>query len=293
MTNRRFKVTKVYLNQISPKLHSSETYHTLVNAAIVTTTALPYSSLFLRAQPFSFNNDTLCKVTFSSSFIMSKYTFIHPIPVFQKCHPSSLIISKNRSSVCCTQQPISIPTTLSDTINLAAKSTQAAIEAGHKQICVTALPPGLNPVLEENFPFSLPALHTLASGLFTETPYLRNLPDTRILFSSAGGAAAFTASMDSKSPTATSYAIRDSTDNTFSPHANLLVSPITYRGDRVMDDLEAALAAQPDAIWVLLNPSLGVDRAVVGIKESSRRAAFRDMFFDAFYFRNLVCYSTR
>lgn len=57
-----------------------------------------------------------------------------------------------------------------------------------------------------------------------------------------------------------------------------------------MDDLEAVLGRAPDALWIMINADLGLDRAAVGMRESARRDRFLNSFVDVFYFRNLVSF---
>lgn len=69
---------------------------------------------------------------------------------------------------------------------------------------------------------------------------------------------------------------------------NFIVSPVSNRGDSVMDDLDTILSEAPDAVWVLVNAALTLDRAAVGMSENKRRQDFLESFTEVFYFRNLV-----
>lgn len=60
-----------------------------------------------------------------------------------------------------------------------------------------------------------------------------------------------------------------------------------------MDDLEAVLGRAPDALWIMINADLGLDRAAVGMRESARRDRFLNSFVDVFYFRNLVSFKKK
>lgn len=195
-----------------------------------------------------------------------------------------------------------LPTSLEDTVSLATKAISHAIQAGHKRIGVNALIPGLNPVIEQTVPYSSSSLNILAKGLVQYTPELNATPSSSLLFSSAGTAAAATAQYarstvaegqpaeesQGTAVSTSSYSKRDFNPGRTSPCTNVIVAPISSRGDPIMDDLEKVIAESPDSTWLLLNPQLGEDRAAVGIQESSRRAAFSDTFVNAFYFRNLV-----
>lgn len=204
------------------------------------------------------------------------------------------------SPTCCTQPPTpppaqpQLPTNLPSTITFAAAAASKALATGATRIKVTALIPGLNPQLEEAVPYSSQTLYTLARGIAISTPALRTL-STTLLFPSSGDAAAAAAfyrreiSEDASVRTA-SYFRRDGKEGRVSTDANVIVAPISSRGDRVMDDLESVISEAPDAIWVLLNADLDVDRASVGMAENERRASFIRAFINAFYFRNLVRY---
>lgn len=201
------------------------------------------------------------------------------------------------SPTCCTQPPTpppaqpQLPTNLPSTITFAAAAASKALATGATRIKVTALIPGLNPQLEEAVPYSSQTLYTLARGIAISTPALRTL-STTLLFPSSGDAAAAAAfyrreiSEDASVRTA-SYFRRDGKEGRVSTDANVIVAPISSRGDRVMDDLESVISEAPDAIWVLLNADLDVDRASVGMAENERRASFIRAFINAFYFRNL------
>lgn len=223
--------------------------------------------------------------------------------------PSSIC---RRPSICCASSP-DPPTSIEAAVALAAKSVDNAISAGVKRVRVTALIPGLNPIAEDTYPFSLSLQNILARALVTQTSTLSALPDASLLFESAGTAAAASAQYtrdagetyvrgdddDNNDDTVNnedgqsvrvktaSFAGRDFVEGRASKHANVLVAPVSSRGDPIMDDLEAVIREAPDAVWVLFNARLDVDRAAVGMAESTRRASFEESFEDIFYFRNL------
>lgn len=177
-----------------------------------------------------------------------------------------------------------------------------ALSNGHRKLLINAKIPGLNPALEQIFPFSSSLLNIVSRSLITQTPNLSNLPSACLLFSSSGSSAQASAQYardDSLLPSipssslslwTASYAQRDmggNSDGCTSEYANVIVNPVTSRGDPIMDALEMTVQQNPQATWILLNPDLGADRAAVGMRESARRADFQQQFTTAFYYRPL------
>lgn len=224
-------------------------------------------------------------------------------------------LHSNSSCVCCAEssKPVSgPPTSLESTVSLATRAITNAIEDGHSRLLVTALIPGLNPAIEQTFPFSSSLLNTLSKSLVTNTPLGKTISSesSSLLFPSTGAAAAAAAqySRDAKAQDintndaqnvkdsdgleplikTSSYASRDALADRTSSVSNIIINPVTNRGDPIMDDLETVISENPLAKWLLLNPDFGVDRAAVGMRESSRRTAFLESFEMTFYFRNLV-----
>lgn len=220
-------------------------------------------------------------------------------------------VSRGFSVSCClssSENPsVKPPTSLESTVTLATSALNKAIEDGNKRLLVTALIPGLNPLIEQTVPLSSSLLQILAKSLVTHTSSL-NSNSSALLFSSSGFAAAAAAQIlrerqdvrlvsneenstsDNQPPkiTTASFARRDIIDGRTSPNCNVIVNPISSRGDPVMDDLETILSENEQATWLLLNPDLGVDRAAVGMHENTRRSTFLQSFVNTFYFRNLV-----
>lgn len=199
------------------------------------------------------------------------------------------------------------PTTVDGVVRLAAAAVDRAARDGHVRLRVDALPPGLNPAVEQTVPLSASLLAAVARAVVRGAPALAGLGDAALLFSSAGTAAAADAQFARAGDGAdgdgggeveglevdvtvsnASFSLRDAREGRASKGCNVLVAPKSARGDRVMDDLEAVMGEAEGATWILLNAELGLDRAAVGIRESGRRAAFEESFVQAFYFRNLV-----
>lgn len=215
-----------------------------------------------------------------------------PIPKLRHVHfPSRRPRARSSPFSCAASPARAIPTSLSETLALTSASITSALGNSHTHLRVTALIPGLNPAIEDTVPYSSETLFRLAHGVVAETPALASLSDVSLLFPSAGTAASAAKLFTSECPTenirAASFYLRDAVEDRVSQSANVIVSPISSRGDRVMDDLEKVLSEAPGAIWILLNAQLDVDRAAVGMKESTRRSAFMKRFVPVFYFRNL------
>lgn len=207
------------------------------------------------------------------------------------------------------QDSPSPPTTIESTISQASAALSRATSAGEKRLRVSALIPGLNPLVEDAYPYSTAALNQLARGIVLDTPQLEAAPSCSLLFQSSGAAALAsrqysredslsephtTAQGQSSVEISTaSYAIRDTSLNRSSPDTNVIVAPTSARGESIMDALESVIADDPSATWILLNPDLTLDRASVGMGESTRRATFLQSFTEAFYFRNIVSLQCR
>lgn len=191
-----------------------------------------------------------------------------------------------------------VPTSLQALTTLAAKSVSEALKDGEKRIRITALPPTLNPVLENSFPYSAQNLHILVRDILLQTPV--ETSKTSILFASAGQAAS--AKAQYKKEISVFAKLEDEEDDEIAiasyyrrdfyegrtKDVNFIVSPVSNRGDSVMDDLDTILSEAPDAVWVLVNAALTLDRAAVGMSENKRRQDFLESFTEVFYFRNLV-----
>lgn len=196
------------------------------------------------------------------------------------------------------------PTTIESTITLASAAVSRAISAGETRLRISALIPGLNPLVEDAYPYSTAALHKLARGVVLATPQLKAAASCSLLFQSSGAAALASnqyAQEDALSePRAddeehssldvntASYAIRDASSSRTSPDTNVIVAPASLRGESIMDALEGIMTDNLSATWLLLNPDLSLDRAAVGMGESTRRASFVNSFSEVFYFRNIV-----
>lgn len=196
------------------------------------------------------------------------------------------------------------PTTIGETITLASEGVCNAFDAGHKRVRVNALIPGLNTMVEDAYPYSVASLQSLARGIVLGTPPLRSLPSCSLLFESSGSAAMASQQYAQEDKTfmtssslpadasvkvvTSSFAMRDSSSSRSSPDANVIVAPTSVRGDRIMDAMDAIINENPSATWLLLNPDLSLDRAAVGMAESTRRSSFIASFCEAFYFRNIV-----
>lgn len=212
--------------------------------------------------------------------------------------PYIVCLSKPRRRVRHVTSCIATPNTqppgdVDATIVLASQSLADTLSTGTKRARVSAIIPGLNPLIEDAVPYSDTVLNTLAYNLARTCPVLADQPDVFLLFKSTGTAAAARAALrppEDVPITFGSYFRRDGgLTARASQHANIVVNPTSLRGDRVMDDLDSIIAEAPDAVWVLLNPDLGQERAAVGMREIARREEFLQSFANAFYFRNLVC----
>lgn len=230
------------------------------------------------------------------------FAFITPSPVVRQNVGRSSTISA------CASRPEGVPlppTSLELTVPLATQAITDALDAGHTRLRLNALIPGLNPAVEQSYPYSVAALNTLARSVIVFNSQLSQVPSCSLLFSSTGAAAMASSQYirdesrytysESEQMAAipveinmASFAKRDAKAARTSPHVNVIVAPISSRGDPVMDDIDEIMLENPEATWILLNADFGVDRAAVGMRESNRRAAFIASFTEAFYFRNLV-----
>lgn len=147
--------------------------------------------------------------------------------------------------------------------------------------------PGLNTLIEDTAPFSDTLLNSLVTSIADNSSAL-NERSVALLYKSAGTAAAAKAQYaGEKDVLFASYSKRDGGGERIK-EANMIVRPTSERGARVMEDMEAIVSEAPEAIWVLINPDFGIDRAATGMKEMERRRKFLDTFINACYFRNLV-----
>lgn len=234
---------------------------------------------------------------FAHHHSMSSLAFLQlPLIIRSKRRPSRLsspiphACSRNVSQ----SPPLTPPTSIEQTLSLAAISLDRALSSGIKRAKITALIPGLNPLIEETVPYSDSLLNTFSYSLTRHSDTLSSCSSVALLFKSAGTAAAARFQYPDNDDACVrfeSYFRRDArTDAPASPHANVIVNPTSARGDNIMDDLETVVERAPDALWVVLNADMGVDRAAVGMRESARRDRFLNSFVDVFYIRNLVSF---
>lgn len=178
------------------------------------------------------------------------------------------------------------PTDMEATVRLASASLSQALAAGHKRLRVVALIPGLNPQVEDTFPFSSATLNNLALRTLKSTAQLAEAPSSALLFASTGTAQSAQAQYNRDGVAMPQGCCVASFDEPCE-HVNMLIAPITSRGDPVLPSLQRSIDTFPDAIWVLLNGDFGADRAAVGMRQSAERDAFVKSFVNAYYVRNL------
>lgn len=201
------------------------------------------------------------------------------------------------------------PTSLPDALSLAKPALKQLLSLPAPRVKLRLLIPGLNTLLEDTFPYSDATLNTAAA--LAALAALDALPAApcALLFKSAGTAAAaraFYASSPANVPepfaslvgtrvSLASFAGRDaSAAPPYPPGAIvILVNPATARGDPVVRDIDALLAAgaaspTPPAAWVLLNPDFDAGVSALGMAERGARTALLDSFEEVLYLRTLA-----
>lgn len=206
--------------------------------------------------------------------------------------PSSFLPIRSRPRPCTLRCSLAVPRNLNEAITVCARSLDAAVASGARRMRIRALVPGLNVALEDSFPYNEQLLLMLTLSLVRSSKALTTAPHVALLFKSAGtAAAASNACAKSGEPLPSHVDIGvydDSTQVQTTGAVRVIVNPVSARGNPVLDELERAVARDPDATWVLLNPDFTGDRSALGVRELDRRAEFLKQFTDVFYFRNLV-----
>jgi len=248
-----------------------------------------------------------------------RYAFSYPHPPHPRLDTSFLrtphfspfsgsILAMSSSSTNADEPPSSdpastIPMSPDEVVKQAQESLSSAVAAGVRKIRCDLLTPGLNPILEDRFPFDEKQIFGIAFQLAETFPTLK----TTMLFESQGTAASAQAyyqrQRGSLPPnirlgvTAGKQVIRDNIqagqdvtpDVSADDPADIyfVVRPKNSRGDSVILAVEQAVEKVDGATWVLLNPMLDDAGDAAGIGERDRQRAFLSQFESAYQFRGL------
>lgn len=187
-----------------------------------------------------------------------------------------------------------VPANVGQSVAAASAAIDSAAADAVRRMQVALLVPGLNVQLENSFPYSDALLYTIVASL-ARSGVLAGA-EVSLLFKSAGTAAAF---QNEHRPlpdnvSVASFFGRDTPGAGQRPRVvqapgfNVVVNPVSARGDPVLRDIRALVETAPDASWILLNPDFSGDRSALGVRDITEQNAFLDTFRQVYYFRNLV-----
>lgn len=215
----------------------------------------------------------------------------HPLTCFSKRQSAA---RSSATHSCARLVPNDVPSL----VTLAADAYAAAGRPARARL--TALIPGLNPALEETFPYSDRLLCDVALALARATANRRRV---RLLFKSAGTAAAasqYYAKGSQEGPLGEDISLasfnkrdssRDGTPLVSSGELGIFVNPKNSIGDPVILDVQHVVDTAPaDASWILFNHDFTADRNALGLAEQTRRTAFVESFCEVFYFRSVFVF---
>eukprot|EP00171_Calliarthron_tuberculosum_P020992 IDg20992t1 len=198
--------------------------------------------------------------------------------------PSSTRVSVHTHIRCCS----AVPRNLNEAVKVCARALDAAAAGGARRMRVRALVPGLNPALEDSFPYNEKLLLMLTLSLVRTSDALAEAPRVALLFKSAGTAAAATNACKSSGerlPDHVDIGVYDDAralPEKIDGAVRVIVNPVSARGNPVVNEIERAVNRDPGATWVLLNPDFDADRSAMGVRELDRRADFLSQFVDVF-----------
>lgn len=254
----------------------------------------------------------LCFIT---ALALSGRTALHDTKSSRRCSFDRYPVRYPRCRVAPTA---CVPRSVEDTVRVASRSIEEAASQGVRQMQLGVLVPGLNPSLEENVPYNEGLLFAVAAALATECNLFKDAPKVSLLFKSAGTAASasqnykkneekllqnpnvsiasfdkrdqdFEAPSDAQSLSSSgnvtaegSGAVQDS-----AKPVNLIVNPVSARGDPLVDHLAQLTSNRQSEFWIMLNPDFTADRSALGLRDMGKREAFLQSFAQIFYFRNL------
>lgn len=211
--------------------------------------------------------------------------------------------------------PLLPPTSLPAAVSQAEAALAARTP---RRAAVNLLTPGLNPALEDTFPYSESTLCDAAALLaLAAARSYPTAPHVALLFKSAGNAASarsYYTSPGSPAPPdiASALAAGDVSIESFAgrdaarpgsdvaapcpPRAVVvIVNPVSARGDPVVADVrslveagEAAAADIAPTAHILLNPDFDADMSALGVRDRAARDALLASFDDAYYLRTLA-----
>lgn len=190
-----------------------------------------------------------------------------------------------------------VPRNINEVVQECVSGIDRASAAGIRRMRIRALIPGLNPALEDTFPYSEKLLLMCVLSIARTSQVCLGCTQVNLRFKSAGTAAsalqAFGADEDNPLPAnvnITTYVDDDDSDDD-SDSVNIVINPVAARGNPVLEEIEAAVGKSPGGTWLLFNPDFTADRAARGMKDQQKRAEFIESFVDVFYFRNLFVIS--
>lgn len=194
---------------------------------------------------------------------------------------------------CCATAPQSVPRSLPELVTLASKSLSTALTTSPttNRLRLTAQVPGLDPRIENTYPYNEALLFSLILKIVIATPHLASIP-IRLLFASSGTAASAFRVYERENLsvpeniTVGSFGRREYEGSNVDG-VNIVISARDRRGDKVWKDIKGMVEDSGEGqIWILANEELGED-GVIGIKERENVSRFVKSFKDCFYFRGL------
>lgn len=218
------------------------------------------------------------------------HCFASPLPPVGRARSNRT--SRRRLRTSCS----AVPRNLNEIVRVAAAGLDRAAAKGTARLQIDALVPGLNPTLEDSFPYNERLLVMLVRALLTQSTALRDSARVALLFKSEGTAASARQVYKKEgdlpaNATIASYYLRDGDGESRlagTDGFNVIINPVNARGNPVIVDVMRLVEQQPEAGWVMLNPDFSADRSALGMKDVKHRQEFLDTFQSVFYFRNLV-----
>lgn len=187
-----------------------------------------------------------------------------------------------------------VPRNINEVVQACVSAIDSASAAGIRRMRIRALLPGLNPSLEDSFPYSEKLLLMCVLSIARMSEVCTST-EVNLRFKSTGTAASALQTYGTENPLPANINITvydDRDDLTCEPDSvNIIINPVAARGNPVLKEIETGVAKCPDGIWVLFNPDFTADRAALGMKYQQRRLDFLATFVDVFYFRNLFVIS--
>ncbi len=218
---------------------------------------------------------------------MNTFTFCKSTPILTHRLRSYATCKRPRYR-CTATPPVTVPANINEVVQTCASGLDRASAAGYKRMRVRALVPGLNPGLENNFPYNEKLLLMLVLSLARTASLTSKAERVNLRFKSAGTAASALKTYGEGEPLPANIhlAVYDDPNDT-EGDVNIIINPVAARGNPVLAEIERALGRAPEATWILFNPDFSADRSALGMRDQTKRDEFLKQFVDAFFFRNL------